>query len=267
MGHFTDQTGYSLFIPHRPVRIISLVPSQTELLSVFGLNEEVIGITKFCVHPEQWFRQKQRVGGTKTVNIPLVQSLQPDLILANKEENIKVQIDELRVSFPVWVSDVSNRADALSMILQVGEMTGKAEEATSLVEEINRRFLSLEGDRTAHKPLRVVYLIWQNPVMTIGGDTYINDMIEACGWENLFRNQDRYPVTNADEIRRLKPDILMLSSEPFPFKESHLQAWLEILPESKVLLVNGEFFSWYGSRLLEAPAYFTGLLQQIENQA
>ena len=267
MSQFTDQTGYSSFIPHSPRRIVSLVPSQTELLATLQLDQEVIGITKFCVHPGNWFQQKQRIGGTKTVNIPLVQSLAPDLILANKEENGKEQVDELRLSFPVWVSDVSNRAQALHMIKEVGNLTNRHQQADALVNEITRRFQELAKSQPVRNPLRVVYLIWQNPVMTIGGDTFVNDMIEICGWENLFRNRDRYPVTNEEEIRDLNPDLLLLSSEPFPFKESHLQSWGKILPQTRILLANGEYFSWYGSRMLEAPAYFARLLQQIENQA
>jgi len=266
MAQFTDQTGFSLFIPDSPRRIISLVPSQTELLATLQLDQEVIGITKFCVHPGEWFRQKQRIGGTKTVNIPLVQSLAPDLILANKEENAKEQVAELRLSFPVWVSDVSNRAEALHMIKEVGNLTNRPQQAGVLVNEITLRFQELAKSPSSYNPLRVTYLIWQNPVMTIGGDTFVNDMIEICGWKNLFRNRDRYPVTSEEEIRALNPDLLLLSSEPFPFKESHLQSWQKSLPQTRILLVNGEYFSWYGSRMLEAPAYFARLLQQIENQ-
>src|ERR1700741_3198050 len=109
--HFIDQTGRKISIPQIPQRIISLVPSQTELLFDLGLDKEVVGITKFCVHPPEWFQTKTRVGGTKQLKIDLIKQLQPDLIIANKEENVKEQIEELEKHFPVWISDVNNLED------------------------------------------------------------------------------------------------------------------------------------------------------------
>ncbi|HEX5152407.1 MAG TPA: helical backbone metal receptor [Parafilimonas sp.] len=238
-------------------RIISLVPSQTELLYDLGLDEEVIGITKFCVHPEKWFRTKTRIGGTKNINIEKILSLEPDLVIANKEENVKEQIEALQKSTKVYVSDVANLADAKNMILHVGGLVGRRLQAGSLVAAIESNFSKLETIR--HDKIPAAYFIWRDPYMAAGGDTFINDMMNHCGFENIFRNQLRYPEIAIEEIKARGCKIILLSSEPFPFKQKHIDELQPLLPETKMLLVNGEMFSWYGSRLLYAPDYFRQL--------
>ena len=182
-------------------RIISLVPSQTELLYALGLDEEVIGITKFCVHPEKWFRTKTRIGGTKNINIEKIFSLKPDLVIANKEENVKEQIEALQKFTKVYVSDVANLVDAKNMIFQVGELIDKKEIATYLVEEIEKRFSRLES--TSQDKITAAYLIWRDPYMAAGGDTFIHDMMNRCGFKNIFEERLRYPETNFKELQTL----------------------------------------------------------------
>ena len=179
MPAFTDQTGRTILLEYIPQRIISLVPSQTELLFDLGLDEQVIGITKFCVHPPEWFYTKTRVGGTKKLHIDTIHQLQPDLIIANKEENVKEQIEECAKNYPVWVSDVNNLADAYEMIEQIGLMTGKIEKAGSLIARIKTNFSQLP---TNDSRLKAAYLIWNDPYMTVGGDTFIHSMLEAAGF-------------------------------------------------------------------------------------
>jgi ABC-type Fe3+-hydroxamate transport system substrate-binding protein len=178
MYSFTDQIGRKVNFPETPQRIISLVPSQTELLYDLGLEDRVIGITKFCVHPPVWFKTKTRVGGTKQVNIDAIHQLRPDLIIANKEENVKEQIEELTKFYPAWVSDVNNLSDAYSMIRQIGEITGTQILAEKITANIQQEFTKLERDRQNIKKVEdkttAAYLIWRNPYMTAGGDTFIN---------------------------------------------------------------------------------------------
>jgi len=238
------------------VRIVSLVPSQTELLYDLGLDEQVVGITKFCVHPQQWFRSKTRVGGTKSIHIDRVMALKPDLIIANKEENIKEQVDELAAQFRVWTSDISNLTQALQMIESIGEITQTISRATALIETISRRFSLLPA---TPNPVRTAYLIWQNPYMTVGGDTFINDMLLRAGFENIFKDRLRYPEISLNEIAENDCRLLLLSSEPFPFKQNHIATLQQQLPSTKIILADGEMFSWYGSRLLLAPGYFEKL--------
>lgn len=232
-------------------RIISLVPSQTELLYDLGLEAEVVGITKFCVHPEQWFRTKPRVGGTKQVSIEKVAALQPTLILANREENVKEQVEAMEAIAPVWVSDVTDIASALEMIIAVGDLTGKSAEARSICAEI---VTALEIPKAGH-PLSAAYLIWNDPVMVAGGDTFISDMMRNAGLRNVFGNRERYPTVTLDELRRISPDVLILSSEPFPFKASHAASFSAAMPGTMVRLADGEMFSWYGSRMRLAGDY------------
>ncbi|MBX9893399.1 MAG: helical backbone metal receptor [Chitinophagaceae bacterium] len=259
MPQFTDQTGYTISLSHVPKRIVSLVPSQTELLYDLGLDECVVGITKFCVHPKAWFRSKQRVGGTKTVKLDVVAALQPDLILANKEENVQEQVEALRNIAPVWTSDISNLAETLDMIQAVGALTDTAATATTIQERISNSFAALSG--TTQR--KAAYLIWRDPYMTAGGDTFISDMLQYCRCTNVFAHQQRYPTITLEDIRDSGADTVLLSSEPFPFKEKHIAEISAELPGVQVLLVDGEMFSWYGSRLLHAPAYFHVLREQL----
>jgi ABC-type Fe3+-hydroxamate transport system substrate-binding protein len=250
-----DQIGRTVSVPFPPQRIISLVPSQTELLHDLGLGDRVVGITKFCVHPEEWFRTKTRVGGTKDVKLDVVRSLRPDLIIANREENVKEQIVEMAQEFPVWVSDVNDLPSALEMIGFISEITGTVEKGEELLRTIAQQFESItpEKERTA------VYLIWKGPYMAAGQDTFIHDMMQRCGLRNLI-SEPRYPELAEAQLKALNPELVMLSSEPFPFKEKHLEELRQLLPNAKVLLVDGELFSWYGSRLLHSPEYFKALM-------
>ena len=253
MPSYTDQTGREIHLAGIPTKIVSTVPSQTELLHYFGLEEEVIAITKFCIHPSIWFAEKLKVGGTKNLNLDLIRSLSPDLIISNKEENTREQIEELCQHYPVWVSDISDLQDACNMIAQLGEITGKKEIADLLVSKIQKYFRALT---IPEERIRAAYLIWQKPYMVAGGDTFIDSMLQYAGYDNVFKDTLRYPTVSIGEIKNKKPATILLSSEPFPFKEKHVLDFRDMLPESKVRVVDGEMFSWYGSRLLQTPGYF-----------
>jgi ABC-type Fe3+-hydroxamate transport system substrate-binding protein len=247
-----------------PARIISLVPSLTELLFDLGLEEEVTGITKFCVRPEQWFRSKTRVGGTKNIKMEIIHQLKPDLIIANKEENTKEQIDGLSKSYRVWVTDIKTLDDAQQMIKDIGELVGMRERANLLIKKIEDNFSHLKTKlQTKNNKPQTAYLIWHNPYMAAAGDTFINDMLTHCGFENIFKETNRYPEITVEELREKNCELLLLSSEPFPFKEKHIAELKQQLPGTKIILVDGEMFSWYGSRLLYAPGYFLQLLKKF----
>ena len=265
MFEITDQLNRKVVLKtFPPKRIVSLVPSQTELLHDLGLEEEIVGITKFCVHPQSWFRNKARVGGTKNVNIEKVISLQPDLILANKEENVKEQIEALEKIAPVWVSDVNNLDDALNMMENVGTITGKTEKVKLLINQIKQSFSELSSPLCGEgQGVRCCYLIWRNPYMTIGGDTFIHDMLSRCGLQNMYASEKRYPEIKLEDLEEKKAELILLSSEPYPFKEKHASEIKTILPNAKILMVDGEMFSWYGSRLLHAVQYFKELMNKI----
>ncbi len=254
-----DQLGNEIFVDKKPSKIVSLVPSQTEFFHALGLENEVVGITKFCVHPASWFRRKTRIGGTKTLNIEQIRELKPDIIFANKEENVKDQIDELRQICPVYVSDISTLPEALQMMADVGKLVVKEEEGTAICNQIEASFGQLKPAKT----IKATYLIWNDPYMTIGCDTFISEMMNRCGFENMFQKQSRYPTVTMDQLNELGCELLLLSSEPFPFQQKHLDAIRPLLPKTKIILADGEMFSWYGSRLLKAVDYFRQLTETI----
>ena len=209
MKEFVDQMNNTIRLSGIPRRIVSLVPSQTELLFALGVGDRVVGITKFCIYPKELFRSKKKVGGTKNVDFEKVKALKPDLIIGNKEENDQSNIEQLASIAPIWMSDISNLTDALEMIQKVSDLVGESTNSMQLIADIRFQFDEL-SDYVKVKPL--------------DGKT---------------------------------PSVLYL---PYPFKEKDIEEIKQIFPKAKVILVDGEMFSWYGSRLIHSPKYFIGLL-------
>jgi len=261
MPLFTDQLNREVKLIKTPRRIISTVPSQTELLFYLGLDEEIVGITKFCIHPANKIKNKPKIGGTKQLNIEQIRELKPDLIIANKEENERAQVEELMAICPVWISNINTLADALDMIRDVGAMVGKRDEGKILADTISAKFTVLNASALN---LKVAYLIWRKPYMAAGRGTYIDSMLQLCGFSNAF-DIERYPEVDNDILINADPDVVMLSSEPYPFKDKHIEELKTILPNAKIILVDGEMFSWYGSRLLLAADYFTSVIKLLAN--
>jgi ABC-type Fe3+-hydroxamate transport system substrate-binding protein len=255
MSSFRDQLGRTVNLPAVPKRIISLVPSQTELLFYLGLDEQIAGITKYCIHPADKYKTKPKVGGTKQLDLAKIKALQPDLIIANKEENERSQVEELQNFCPVWISDISNLEEALDMIKRVGELVGKSMEAQLLSNQITQQFNNITIKPSG---LRAAYFIWRKPYMVAGRGTFIDHMLQKCGLINAFETE-RYPEVDANVLANTRPDVILLSSEPYPFKEKHIDEFKTLLPSAIVKIVDGEMFSWYGSRLLHAPEYFASL--------
>lgn len=260
---FTDQLNNTLNLQYSPQSIISLVPSITELLAYFNLEDEVIGITKFCFEPTHWFKNKTRIGGTKTVNIKAIKQLKPDLIIANKEENDKAQIEQLQKEFNVFISNIFTLKDALEMITKLGEIFDKKAKATHLNQKIIAEFEQLKNQKPPK--IKAAYFIWDKPLMVAASNTFINNMMQLAGFENVFDDLKRYPIITEEQLRTTTPDVLLLSSEPFPFKAKHIAKYQHILPKTKIQLVDGTMFSWYGSRLVGAPGYFAGLREVFSN--
>jgi len=250
-----DQMGNKVTLEAPPMRIVSLVPSQTELLFDLGLDDRVVGVTKFCVHPIHWRKSKTVIGGTKKFDLDLIDSLQPDLIIGNKEENYEEGIQALRERYPLWMSDIVTFDHALDMIRLVGQLTGQAGRAESMIHDITGNFMSLRP----FPSIRTLYLMWRKPWMGAAGNTFIDAVMEKTGLINVLANETRYPQLSTEEIARLNPSLVLLSSEPYPFSEQHIPELRTALPDARFELVDGEYFSWYGSRLLLAPLYLNQL--------
>lgn len=254
-----DQCGRTITLNYPPQRIISVVPSQTELLFDLGLEAKIDGVTWFCVHPKEKCKAKTQIGGTKNLKTDKIKGMHPDLIIANKEENEQEQIEELARHIPTWISDIKNLDDSLSMIKSLGEITGTQLKANEIAEQIAFAFSALPQA----PPLKVLYLIWRKPWMSIGSDTFIHDMLTRIGLVNVCAGAERYPKLTIEQINELKPEMILLSSEPYPFKEQDVNSLNELLPLSKILLADGEMFSWYGSRLLKAAEYLREFVLEL----
>lgn len=229
-------------------RIVSLVPSLTELLIDLGLKNQLAGRTRFCVHPEQKVASIPIIGGTKNPRLDKIHQANPDLIIANKEENRPQDVRSLMQDFEVEVTDISTIEDALITIHKLGQRLGAEEQAETLIQNIQERL----SERPEEPKLRTAYLIWKDPWMTVGGDTYIHDVLSHWKLPNVFGGEKRYPKFELEELKSYHPDLILLSSEPFPFKEKHLAPIEEACPAARVLLVEGEWFSWYGSHMKHA---------------
>ena len=254
---YTDQLGRTLALPRRPMRIVSLCPSITETLYALGAGDRVVGRTRFCIHPRAAVGGAVRVGGTKEIRYDRLAALTPDLIIAEKEENTPEMVARLAQDYPVYVADVRDVPSALAMIRDLGQLLGAEVPAHRLADRIEQGFAAL----TAGPPRRVAYLIWRAPWMGVGGDTYIHDLLRRLGWTNVLLSlPGRYPVFSLEELVAAAPELVLLSSEPFPFDASHRAELAAHLPGAEVRLVDGEMFSWYGSRMEAALPYLRGLL-------
>ncbi len=253
-----DMLGNLIQLQKPAQRIVSLVPSQTELLFDLELTKEVVGITKFCIHPPSWLQEKKIVGGTKNIHLDVIRELQPDLIIANKEENVEEAILELQKEFPVWVSDVNTIPEACYMIGEIGKLCDRSFAAHQFTSEINQNFESLKTAATLSGK-KAIYYIWKNPWFTAGHHTFIHSMMEACGLQNESKEM-RYPEVAPELLKKLEVDYIFLSSEPYPFKEEDKEYLSQFIDKDKIIFVDGTYFSWYGTRLIKAPFYFKKLI-------
>ena len=229
-------------------KIISLVPSLTELIIDLGLADRLIGRTRFCIHPAEVVDDIAIIGGTKNPNIEKIKALEPDFILANKEENRQKDIEELEKEHYVHLTDIDTIEDALAAINEIGALLGAKEKADDLVQQINNT-LSHKAD---YEPLRTAYFIWKEPWMVAGSSTYIHEIMKEWNLENIFSNQSRYPEIDLSVLKDKSPDLIILSSEPYPFKEKHIAEVQKFCPNSQIVLLDGEWFSWYGSRMVHS---------------
>lgn len=241
------------------MKVVSLVPSITEALFDLGLTEnEVIGRTKFCIHPEGKIKGVPIIGGTKNINIDKIKALKPDLILANKEENVKEQVEALMEDYKVLVTNIETIEDNYYLLKNLGNIFNKEERA----QQFNLKIYDvLEQAKLNSTNVKAAYLIWKNPYMTIGSDTFIHKILTEIGFENIFKDKTRYPEIQMEDLA--DADVIMLSSEPFPFKEKHIEEMKAFYPDKKIMIVDGEAFSWYGTHIAKCGDYFQELLAEV----
>ncbi|RFP65270.1 cobalamin-binding protein [Hymenobacter lapidiphilus] len=254
----TDQMGRRVAVPFPPQRIVSLVPSQTELLFDLGLGERVVGVTKFCVHPAGARQLAAIIGGTKNFDFEKIAALRPDLIIGNKEENYQEGIEQLAARHPVWMSDITTLDESLDMIRRVGLITGRKEAGDTLAADITASFAALPPP--ASEPVPAAYFIWRKPYMVAAGGTFIDEMLARAGFRNVFGGLGRYPEITPEQLQAAAPSQILLSSEPYPFADKHVGEFRQLCPAARIRIVDGELFSWYGSRLRLTAAYLKSLI-------
>ncbi|GGI58165.1 ABC transporter substrate-binding protein [Winogradskyella haliclonae] len=253
---FTDQLNRQINIQETPKRIVSLVPSQTELLIDLGLGDSIFGVTKFCTHPKELKQQKTIVGGTKTIKIDKIKDLKPDIILCNKEENSFEIVESLKKIAPIHISDIYNLNDAFELFEMYGDIFKVKEKANLIISEIKKEREYFQNKIQSLPKRKAAYFIWKNPWMVAASNTFVDVMLSEAGFKNIFTTETRYPEVSLDHSKLKEVEVIMLSSEPFPFKEKHIKELKHSFPKKEIILVDGEMFSWYGSRLKYVYQYF-----------
>lgn len=249
MPRITDDRGRVLDLPEPPRRLVSLVPSSTETLVHLVGREAVVGVTRFCTHPQGWVGDQPKVGGTKDVETDRVLALTPDLVVGNAEENTREIFDALDPYVPIYVAFPRTVDDAVADLARLGALLGAQERAALWVTELTAARAELHA---VARPFTYAYLIWRGPWMSLSSDTFIAAMLAEAGGTNVFADHaDRYPTVTAADLVAADPDVALLSSEPFPFKPAHA-SWL--LAETgwkpdRVRFVDGELCSWHGVRM------------------
>jgi ABC-type Fe3+-hydroxamate transport system substrate-binding protein len=260
MRTFYDHLNRKIELKEFPQRIVSLVPSQTELLVDLELQEKIVGVTKFCVHPKGLRKEKKIVGGTKQVHPEKITDLNPDMILCNKEENTEEMVAELQKIAPVHVSDIKTIDDSLQLNLQYGEIFGVVDKASEITEKIRLEKELFQKEMKTVPERRVAYFIWKKPWMVAGKDTFIDHLLEINKFKNVFlKENSRYPEISLHALKEKKVELVFLSTEPFPFKNQDVEALRAEVGMESIHIVDGEYFSWYGSRMAAAFKYFRKL--------
>lgn len=260
---FIDARGISVALPHNPQRIVSLICSVTETLFALGLGDRIAGCTNYCIRPMPQVESVKKIGGPKNLDIEAILALNPDLVIANIEENERGDINRLEdKGIPVFVTYPRTVNDSLTLIRTLGLITGSEQAAESFHKK---------AENVVHQTLKqvalityrsnVIYLIWRKPYMVINKDTYIHDVITLCGGINIHaEHPDRYPEITIEDIVNAQPDIIFLPSEPFPFKKKHIKEFMHYgaipaVHNNRVMPVDGELFSWYGVRMIFGLPY------------
>jgi ABC-type Fe3+-hydroxamate transport system substrate-binding protein len=268
-----DSSGVAVELERPPRRIVSLVPSLTETLCALGLADALVGITVYCVEPREVVAGKTRIGGEKNPNLEKIRRLEPDLVIANIEENLREHVEALRAwSIPVWVTYPRTVADGIGLITELGAVTGTEARAAEIVGEIQPLYERVRSAASRRPPVPVFYPIWRAPYMTINRDTYIHDMLSVCGARNIFADRpERYPTVTLDEVAAARPAVILLPDEPFRFRRAHLAdfaGYTEVpaVSDGRIHLVDGKPFSWHGPRIAEALHTVPSLLETTSSR-
>jgi ABC-type Fe3+-hydroxamate transport system substrate-binding protein len=245
-----------------PRRIVSLVPSLTETLFALGVGERVVGRTRYCTQPPGAVGRVPKVGGTKKVDVERLLALEPDLVIAVREENVRGDVEEIsRSGVEVFVGEPGTVTEALTMLRDLARRVEAplADRVLGPAERVHERLREGTGQKA-----RVFVPIWKGPYMTVGHDTYAHDVLRLCGGENVFGGRARYPTVTAEEVEAARPEVVLLPDEPYPFSAPDLAGFYDLdVPAARsdrVHLVDGKLLTWYGPRMAGSLVQLAALL-------
>ncbi len=250
------------------MRIVSVCPSLTELVFDLGRGADLVGITKFCLHPADRVGAVEKVGGTKDPRVRRIVELEPDLVLLNEEENRIEDAEALQAAgIPCHVSFPRTVADTAAMVRSIGLALDAVPGAERVALDIEARARRVRASALDRRPVRFAYLIWRQPIMVAAADTFVDALLGLAGGENVFATRsERYPVVTPAELTEAAPEGVLLSTEPFPFQARHADELSELsgLPRDRFRLVDGELLSWHGSRTPRGIDYAESVIRELE---
>ena len=262
-----DASGVVVSLSAHPRRIVSLIPSITEILFTLGVGEAVAGCTIFCTEPRDGVAGKTKVGGEKNPKLELIRELGADLVIANIEENVREHIETLRAwGIAVYVTYPRTVADGIALVAELGALTGAEDEGRRIAQDLERRLARVRTRGQGHAPARVFCPIWRRPYMTINGDTYIDDMLTLCGGANIFAGlPKRYPEVTLEAVAGARPEVVLLPDEPYRFRQVHVKDFsaypeMPAVRDGRIHLMDGKLLSWYGPRIARALDVLPDLL-------
>jgi ABC-type Fe3+-hydroxamate transport system substrate-binding protein len=247
-----------------PNRIISLVPSLTEALFSFGVGEKVVGRTRYCLWPPRAVGKVPTVGGTKKVDVRRALELEPDLIVAVKEENARENVEELEeAGVPIFIGAPEDVAGAIRLLRELAERV-EAPRTEAVLDPIERVYGRLKNGVVRGAPL-VFVPIWKKPYMSVGSDTYVHDVLEMCGGENICSDATRYPIITLKGVEAAQPEVILLPDEPYPFSAEDLEDFYALdvpaIHADRIHLVDGKLLTWYGPRMASSLVQLSTLLR------
>ena len=228
-------------------RIVSLVPSTSATLAYAGLSSSIVGCTNFCVDPTNLHRSAQIVGGTKDPDVTAVLDLKPDIVFMNEEENRREDYEALAQHVPVHISCPKKPADVIGFYRDMNETLGGGQsQLLNWAEDLQRLLVNCRSESGKVKE-SCIYMIWKNPYMGVGADTFIDAMLDLFGYDNLLRLfPDRYPSLSTAELNSISPQTVFLASEPYPFRKRDCTAIEQLFPDAQILKADGKLMSWHG---------------------
>ena len=247
-----------------PERIVSLVPSLTEALFVFGAGERIVGRTRYCLWPPRAVRKVPTVGGTKKVDVTRLLELEPDLVVAVKEENSRENVEKIQdAGVSVFVGAPQSVEGALWLLRGLAKAV-EAPRAETTLGPVERVYRRLREETGRAETRRVFAPIWKNPYMSIGSDTYAHDVLKTCGGENVCGGSTRYPVSALEEVEKAQPEVVLLPDEPYPFCAEDIEDFYALdIPAARsdrIHLVDGKLLTWYGPRMASSLSQLAALL-------